>query len=108
MFEPYPACFQRGLWSDRHGVIERDPTLASARTFIDPGDLPQERIVPEHHPQIPAVGQCGAEVQDSGAAEQARSFCRPVVSLAEDGGEQTSQAEAHGEAIARRPAEPGL
>ena len=39
MFEPYPACFQRGLWSDRHGVIERDPTLAFSRTFIDPGDL---------------------------------------------------------------------
>lgn len=32
MFEPCPACFQRGLRSDRHGVIERDPTLASRGT----------------------------------------------------------------------------
>ena len=75
MFQPSLACFQRGLWSDRHGVIERDPTLAFSRPFIDPGDLPQDRLIPEYHSQIPAPGRCGAEVQGPGAAEQARSFC---------------------------------
>ncbi|MCY1239975.1 hypothetical protein D9M72_528000 [compost metagenome] len=35
------------------------------------GDLPQDRPVPEHCPQIPAPGRRGAEVQGPGAAEQA-------------------------------------
>ncbi len=46
MFQPSLACFQRGLWSDRHGVIERDPTLAFSRATIDTGDLPQDRLIP--------------------------------------------------------------
>ena len=54
MCDPCPARFERGLWSDRHGIIERYPTLAFPRAFIDPGDLPQERPVPEHHPQVSA------------------------------------------------------
>ncbi|CUX66644.1 hypothetical protein AGR4C_pa70062 [Agrobacterium tumefaciens str. Kerr 14] len=71
MFEPSLACFQRGLWSDRHGITERDPALAFPRAFIDPGDLPQDRPFPEYHPQIPACRRRGAEVQRPGAAEQA-------------------------------------
>lgn len=67
MFEPCPACFQRGLRSDRHGVIERDPTLAFSRTFIDPGDWSQDWSVPEYRAQISALGECGASVQSSRA-----------------------------------------
>jgi hypothetical protein len=33
-----PLRFQRGLRSDRHGVTERDPTLAFSRPHFDPGD----------------------------------------------------------------------
>jgi hypothetical protein len=50
MFEPPLRFFQRGLWSDRHGVIERDPTLAFSRAFTDPGDFAQDQPVPKHHP----------------------------------------------------------
>ncbi len=55
--------FSAGLWSDRHGVTERNPTLAFSRAHIDPGDLPQDRPIPEYHPQIPAPERCGTEVQ---------------------------------------------
>src|SRR6478752_866091 len=75
MFQPSLACFQRGLWSDRHGVTKRDPALAFSRASIDPGDLPQNRLVPEYHPQIPAPERRGTEVQGSGEAEQTRSVC---------------------------------
>ncbi|AXA41368.1 hypothetical protein GGE56_007510 [Rhizobium leguminosarum] len=46
--------FQRGLWSDRHGFTERNPTLAFSRASTDPGDMPQDGPIPEYHPQIPA------------------------------------------------------
>ncbi len=44
MFQPSLACFQRGLWSDRHGVTERNSTLAFSRASIVPGDLPQDGL----------------------------------------------------------------
>ena len=68
MFEPCPWLLQRGLWSDRHGVIERDPTLAFSRASIDPGDLPQDRLISEYHPQISTRRRRGAEVQRAGEA----------------------------------------
>jgi len=37
MFEPFPSAIA-GTWSDRHGVIERHPTLAISATILDPGD----------------------------------------------------------------------
>ena len=61
----------RGLWSDRHGIIERNPTLAFSRPFIDPGDLPQDGLIPEYYPQISAIERRGAIISGSGAAEQA-------------------------------------
>jgi hypothetical protein len=51
-----PREISAGLWSDRHGVTERNPTLAFSRASIDPGDLPQDRPVPKHGRQIPAPG----------------------------------------------------
>ena len=39
MFEPYPLGLAWGRRSDRHGVIERHPTLALSRSFLDPGDI---------------------------------------------------------------------
>jgi hypothetical protein len=55
MFEASPAFFfSRGLWSDRHGVTERYPTLAFSREVIDPGDFAPDRPVPEHDPQVSA------------------------------------------------------
>src|SRR5258708_11829661 len=40
MFEPFPLGLGRGRRSDRHGVIERHPTLALSRSFLDPRDIP--------------------------------------------------------------------
>ena len=108
MFEPSLACFQRGLWSDRHGITERDPTLAFSIASIDPGDLPQDRPVPEYHPQILACRRCGAEVQCPGTSEQARPVCGSVVGLAEDGIQEGPQAEADDEAVTCRPGQPWL
>src|ERR1700729_3589103 len=39
MFEPFPLGLSGGRRSDRHGVIERHPTLASSRLFLDPRDI---------------------------------------------------------------------
>ena len=36
MFEPFPLGLSGGRRSDRHGVIERHPTLALSRSFLDP------------------------------------------------------------------------
>ncbi len=66
MFQPSLACFQRGLWSDRHGVTLRNPTLAFSRASIDPVDLPQDRLIQEYHPQISAGRRRGAEIQRAG------------------------------------------
>ena len=40
MFELYPLGLAWGRRSDRHGVIERHPTLALSRSFLDPRDIP--------------------------------------------------------------------
>lgn len=72
MFELYPGCLQWGLWSDRHGITEHDPMLAFSRTPIDPGDLPQERPVPEYDPQIPSFRRRGAAVQGPGLVIEGR------------------------------------
>ena len=47
MCDPCPSWFERGLWSDRHGIVEHCPTLAFSRASIDPRDLPRDRPVPE-------------------------------------------------------------
>ena len=39
MFELLPAGFSVGIWSDRHGVIERHPTLGVSGSAFDPGDI---------------------------------------------------------------------
>src|ERR1700723_572764 len=39
MFELCPLCLSGGRRSDRHGVIERHPTLALSGPFLDPGDI---------------------------------------------------------------------
>ena len=63
MFEPFPLGLGGGRRSDRHGVIERHPTLAISGSFLDPGDLATHGAVEEHGPQISALGQRRAEVQ---------------------------------------------
>lgn len=62
--------FSAELWSDRHGVTERNPTLAFSIASIDPGDLPQDRLIPEYHPQISVRRRRKAEVQRAGEAEK--------------------------------------
>lgn len=62
---------RRGHWSDRHGVTERYPTLASAGWTFDPGDCAAHGAVAEHDPQIPAIRRGGAPLPGAGAAEQA-------------------------------------
>jgi hypothetical protein len=47
-----PRMFSGGLWSDRHGVTERNPALEFSRASIDPGDFPQDRLIPGCHSQI--------------------------------------------------------
>jgi hypothetical protein len=62
MFELCPLGWAGRRRSDRHGVIERHPALALSRSFLDPGDISAHRTVEEHGPQVPALGQRGAEV----------------------------------------------
>jgi transposase len=62
MFEPVPLGLSGGRWSDQHGVIERHPTLALSRSFLDPRDIAAHRSFEEHGPQIPAFGQRRTEV----------------------------------------------
>ena len=102
MFEPCPLGLGGGRRSDRHGVIERHPTLALSRSFLDPGDIAAHRAVEEHGPQIPALGQRRAEVQHPGPAEQAGPLRRQAVADAAAGGGEVAQAEADDQAVARR------
>ena len=80
MFEPAPAGISGGVWSDRHGIVGRHPTLGVPGGDLDPGDIAAHRAVAEHDPQIPPIGRGGTEVQSSRAAEQAgpalRTSCR--------------------------------
>src|SRR5690606_13304399 len=99
---------RRGFWSDRHGVTERYPTLASSGRAFDPGDCAAHGLVAEHDPQIPAIRRGGTPFPGAGTAEQARCLCPAAVGLAEDGSKQAAQAEAHDQAVARRPDEPRL
>jgi hypothetical protein len=48
MFELLPGRLQRRLWSDRHGTLERYPTLGFSGAGFDPGDIAAHRIIPEH------------------------------------------------------------
>ena len=102
MFEPLPLGLRGGRRSDRHGVIERHPTLAISGPFLDPGDLAAHGAVEEHGAQIPALGQRRAEVQRARPAEQARPLRRQAVADAAAGGGEVAQAEADGQAVARR------
>jgi hypothetical protein len=38
MFELLPSEGLEATWSDRHGIIERNPALAFSRGDADPGD----------------------------------------------------------------------
>jgi hypothetical protein len=82
MFEPRPLGLRRGHWSDRHGVIERDPTLALSGPLLDPGDIAAYGAVEKHGPQVPALGQRRAEVRHSRPAEQAGPLRRQAVAEA--------------------------
>jgi hypothetical protein len=83
MFELLPAGFSGGIWSDRHGVIERHPTLGVSGSAFDPGDIAAHGIVAEYDPQISARGLGGAKVQGSGPTKQVGRLRRQVVGLAE-------------------------
>ena len=69
MFEPAPAGISGGVWSDRHGIVGRHPTLGPSGGHSDPGDLASHRAVAEHDPQISSFGRGGAEVQGSRAVQ---------------------------------------
>ena len=107
MFER-PWLEKRGQRSDRHGVIERDPTVGIAGSAFHPGDCTADGAVAEYDPQVPAVGNGSTGLQGSGTAEQARSLRRQAVGLAEDGGGQVPQEAANSEAAPCRPGRPGL
>jgi len=108
MFEPRPLGLGRGHRSDRHGVIERHPTLASAGPFLDPGDLAADRSVEEHGAQVSALRHRRAQVQRRRPRKQARSPRRQAVSHAPSRGGQVAQGEADGQAVARRSSRPRL
>src|ERR1700728_3165117 len=108
MLEPRPLGLRRGHWSDRHGVIERDPTLALPGPLLDPGDIAAYGAVEKHGPQIPALGQRRAEVQHSRPPEQVRPLRRQAVAYATAGSGGGAQAETDGQAIARRSGRPRL
>src|SRR5277367_6386006 len=108
MFQPRPLGLRGGHWSDRHGVIERDPTLALPGALLDPGNIAAYGAVEKHGPQIPALGQRRAEVQHSRPPEQVGPLRRQAVADAAAGSGEVAQAEADGQAIARRSGRPRL
>ena len=55
MFEPFPLGHRGGPGSDRHGVIERHPTLATSATTLDPGDCATHGAVAQHGAQVPCA-----------------------------------------------------
>ena len=63
--------------------------MGIAGSALHSGDCTADGAVAEHDPQVPAVGDGGAGVQGSGAAEQTGSLRREAVGLAEDGGGQS-------------------
>src|SRR5580704_3173977 len=101
MFESRPLGLGRGHRSDRHGVIERDPTLALSRSFLDPRDISTHWAVEEHGPQISALGQRRTEVCRPRSAEQAGPIRRQAVAYAAAEGGEVAQAKADDQAIAR-------
>src|SRR5580700_6690791 len=101
MFEPYPLGLAWGRRSDRHGVIERHPTLALSRSFLDPGDIAAHGTVAEHGPQVPALGQRRTEVCRPRSAEQAGPLRRQAVAYAAAGDREVAQAEADDQATIR-------
>ncbi len=108
MFEPFPLGLSGGRRSDRHGVIERHTTLALSRSFLDPRDISTHWAVEEHGPQVPAFGQRRTEVCRPRSAEQVRPLRRQAVAYAAAGSGEVAQAEADGQAIARRSGCPRL
>jgi hypothetical protein len=60
MFELFPLGHRGGHWSDRHGVIERHPTLAISARVLDPGDRTTHGAVTQHGEELPPLGQRGA------------------------------------------------
>ena len=103
MFELCPLCLSGGPRSDRHGVIERHPTLALSGPFLDPGDIASHGAVEEYGPQIPTLGQRRTEVQRPRPAEQTGPLRRQAVAYAASGSGKVAQAEANRQAIVRRP-----
>src|ERR1700688_3141585 len=106
MFELCPLCLSGGPRSDRHGVIERHPTLALSGPFLDPGDIASHGAVEEYGPQIPTLGQRRTEVQRPRPAEQTGPLRRQAVAYAASGSGKVAQAEANRQAIVRRPSRP--
>src|SRR6202030_1584391 len=103
MFELCPLCLSGGPRSDRHGVIERHPTLALSGPFLDPGDIASHGAVEEYGPQIPTLGQRRTEVQGPRPAEQTGPLRRQADAYAASGSGKVAQAEANRQAIVRRP-----
>src|ERR1700719_2924390 len=101
MFEPRPLGLGRGHRSDRHGIIERHPTLALSRSFVDPRDISTHWAVEEYGPQVPAFGQRRTEVCCPRSAERAGPIRRQAVAYAAARGGEVAQAEADRQAIAR-------
>src|ERR1700723_3940171 len=106
MFEPFPLGLGGGRRSDRHGIIERHPTLALSRSFLDPGDISTHWAVEEHGPQVPAFGQRRTEVCRPGSAKQAGSLRRQAVADAAAGGGEVPQAETDDPTTATRTGPP--
>src|ERR1700731_4851094 len=103
MFELCPLCLSGGRRSDRHGIIERHPTLALSGPFLDPGDIASHGAVEEYGPQIPKLGQRRTEVQRPRPAEQTVPLRRQAVAYAASGSGNVAKEEADSQAIVRRP-----
>ena len=82
MFEPLPTDCLEVTWSDRYGIIERDPAVAFPRGDADPRDRATHGIVAQHDPQVSVQRGGGTEVQNPCEAEQAGCVCGEAVWLA--------------------------
>ena len=102
MFEPRPLGLRGGHWSDRHGVIERHPTLAIIGTISRSGRSRGAPTCRGTRFANTCARTASSRSSASRSAEQARPLRRQTVADAAAGGGEVAQAEADDQAVARR------
>jgi hypothetical protein len=107
MVEPFPLGSSGERRSDRHGVIERDPTLALSGPLLDPGDIAAYGLS-RNTVRNSCARTASSRSSTFQTARASWTLRRQVVADAAAGSGEVAQAEAHSQAITRRSGRPRL